>query len=88
MLHGVFLLFTRVGRWQVRIPERGLHIYLPVLSRDWQAVPIDECLYGNSFWVFFDLCLLTCSFPWKVGDSELFRTKLKVKCLGLNLLRH
>lgn len=28
---------------------------------------IDGCLRGSSF--FFDLCLLTCSLPWKVGDS-------------------
>lgn len=27
-MHDVFLLFTRVGGWQVRTPERDLHIDL------------------------------------------------------------
>lgn len=51
VLHGVFLLFTRVRRWQVRIPERGLHnlLSVPLLSRDWHTVPTDGHLHINSF---------------------------------------
>lgn len=56
---GVSLLFTRVGRWQVRTLERGLHIYLlsvPLLSRDWHTVPtVGTCMLI----AFLDLCLLT-----------------------------
>lgn len=32
LLHGVFLLFTRVGRWQVRTPEREGPAHLPAIS--------------------------------------------------------
>lgn len=46
-------------------------------------MPIDGCLHGSSFFFFFlNLCLLTCSLPWKVGDS------VEGEMPRLSLLRH
>lgn len=74
-LHDVFLLFIRVGGWQVRTPIRDLHIDLlsvPLLSREWCTLHIDGHLCVNSFsWpMSFD----TYSLLWKVGDLELLYT--------------
>lgn len=74
-MHGVFLLFTRVGGWQVRTPERDLHIdllSLLLLSRDWWTVHIYRDLCVNSFsWSMpFDMYSLL----WKVDDAAVLCT--------------
>lgn len=64
-----------MGGWQVRTPNRDLHIYLlsvPLLSRERCTAHIDGHLCVNSFsWpMSFD----TYSLLWKVGDLELLYT--------------